>query len=182
MIGFLNKLSTDDNDETELLRHLYVHYRKLWHYKVRQIIQDSEAEDIIQQVFVAMIPKISFLKGLPPKQQLAYIAKALENAAKKQANFRNRVVVTEDIELYASEMADDPATLYDQHATIDELLRAMERLKPRQQDLLRYKFFERLSDDAIATLLNLQKASIRSATARLRRDLRAALDKERRNG
>lgn len=182
MISFLTALLADDNKEVEMLSHLYERHYKLWQYKVRAIIRDNEADDIIQEVFATMMAKLSFLNGLSPSRRLAYISRCIENAAKKTANFRDRVIVTDDIEQYALEMADDPATIYDQKATNEELFRAIERLDERKQDLIFYKYFEELSDETIATLLDMQSQSIRSALTRARQGLRAELDKGRKNG
>lgn len=182
MIGFLTTMLEGDNEEVEMLAHLYERHYKLWQYKVRAIIRDNEADDIIQEVFAVMMTKLSFLKGLSLSRQLAYISKCIENAAKKTANFRDRVVVTDDIERCTLEMAEDPATIYDQKATNEQLFRAIERLDERKYDLIFYKYFEELPDETIAMLLDIQPQSIRSALTRARHDLRAELDKERKNG
>lgn len=52
---------------------------------------------------------------------------------------------------------------------------ALERLRPRERELLRMKYYEELSDAEIAGLLNLTPSTIRSNLTRARRRLGALL-------
>lgn len=179
MISFLFA-KTEENDPASqaLLIHLYADHYGLWVSKLNSFSGIDDANDIIQYTFVAMLSKTELLKTLPEAKQIAYITKSLLNRARRVYSNRSRYKVTDEIETGLADRSFDPALLFDKKATAEAFRRALERLSDRDRELLLDKYFEDLPDAAIADLVGLKPASIRSALTRARRALKKELDKE----
>lgn len=83
MISFLFA-KTEENDPASqaLLIHLYADHYGLWVSKLNSFSGIDDANDIIQDTFVAMLSKTELLKTLPEAKQIAYITKSLLNRAR----------------------------------------------------------------------------------------------------
>lgn len=170
-----------DNAMTVMMN-LYKQHYKLWNYQISRVLTSSnnDIDDLIHDVFVRlMATHIEKICTLSEPLQIAYISKAMRNAALKYVNAQSRVVVTDQMEqAYANRSAPDPAMILEQKVTFEIFKRAYDRLPERMHMLLYYKFFEGLPDQETAKLLNLQPASLRSALSRAREALRAEIAKE----
>lgn len=182
MIELLSTLITNSEEKTEnhLILRLYEQHYKLWRYKALCIVGADSADDIIQSVFTNIIAsRLEFLSSLSEEKQIGYIVKSIINEANKCKTKQQRLRPIEKSEIYqiATEQ-NDPAQEYNKKLDFEEFVRAFERLSPKHQNLIYFKFFENLPDADIALLLGLQPASLRSALTRARRALKKEMAKE----
>lgn len=136
------------------------------------------AEQFHQVEVAQMLSKTELLKTLPESKQIAYITKSLLNRARRVYANRIRYKITDEIETDLADRSIDPALLFDKKAATEAFRRALERLSDRDRELLLDKYFADLPDAAIADLVGLKPASIRSALTRARRALKKELEKE----
>lgn len=180
----LKSTSLEENRDNAMavMMNLYKQYYKLWNYQISRVLTSSnnDINDLIHDVFVRlMATHVEKICSLPEPLQIAYISKAMRNAALKYVNAQSHVVVTDQLEqAYANRTAPDPAIILEQKVTFENFKRAYERIPERMRRLLYYKFFEGLPDEEIAKLLDLKPASLRSALHRARVALRIELAKE----
>lgn len=134
MISFLFA-KTEENDPASqaLLIHLYADHYGLWVSKLNSFSGIDDANDIIQDTFVAMLSKTELLKTLPEAKQIAYITKSLLNRARRVYSNRSRYKVTDEIETGLADRSIDPALLFDKKATAEAFRRALERLSDRDR-------------------------------------------------
>jgi RNA polymerase sigma-70 factor (sigma-E family) len=132
------------------------------------------AEDIAQDAFVRVVGRLRHLRD--PGAFDAYLRRAIVNLAKN--HHRRRAI--ERRFLSARHTPEDvpghERQLVDRHAIVD----ALERLTPRQRAAIVLRYYEDLSEDAIAQIIRCRPATVRSLIARgvqaLRSDLVETLD------
>lgn len=182
MIELLSTLiaNSEVKKENHFILRLYEKHYKLWRYKAISIVGADSADDIVQSVFTNIISsRLEFLASLSEDKQIGYIVKAIINEAQKYKTKQQRLIPVKEPENYqmASEQ-NDPAQVYNKKLDFAAFVRAFERLSPKHQNLIYFKFFENLSDTDIALLLGVQPASLRSALTRARRALQKEMAKE----
>jgi RNA polymerase sigma-70 factor (sigma-E family) len=132
------------------------------------------AEDIAQDAFVRVVGRLGHLRD--PGAFDAYLRRAIVNLAKN--HHRRRAI--ERRFLSATHTPEDvpghERQLVDRHAIVD----ALGRLTPRQRAAIVLRYYEDLSEDAIAQIIRCRPATVRSLIARgvqaLRSDLVETLD------
>lgn len=182
MIELLSTLTINSKEksETHFILRLYEQHYKLWRYKAISIVGADSADDIIQSVFTNIIvSRLEFVSSLSEEKQIGYIVKSIINEATKYKIKHQRFIPIENPEIYQMNLGqDDPAQLFNKKLNFEEFVRAFERLSPKHQNLIYYKFFENLPDEDIALLLGMKPASLRSALTRARRALQKEMAKE----
>jgi RNA polymerase sigma-70 factor (sigma-E family) len=132
------------------------------------------AEDIAQDAFVRVVGRLGHLRD--PGAFDAYVRRAIVNLAKN--HYRRRAI--ERRFLSTSHAPEDvpghERQLVDRHAIVG----ALGRLSPRQRAAIVLRYYEDLSEDAIAQIIRCRPATVRSLIARgmqaLRSDLLETLD------
>lgn len=166
----------EDPDDREFMSALYMQYRNLMYKVILEVNNNSwDAEDIIQEVLVKLIDKISTLKGLAPPQRLNYIAVSCKNTAYNYSrNKKNEVFFCDD---YDSIPADNPSLddFLIQQDEYELLASIWPSLDEKTKYLLNGKYILQKSAKELAAELNMPPDNIRMALVRAKRKVRKAL-------
>lgn len=167
-------LALEDENERSFMIALYNQYNRLMYSVARSIVQnDSDAEDIVQEVFTQIIEKdkIPLLRALSKQQIASYVAEASKNKAKNRIRNKTRSRVSgellEDVLPYDEDMEESVIN----SIALDELRSALQKLKEDTRDLLIKKYYLDMSDEEIGKELGLKATSVRMKLTRARREV-----------
>lgn len=168
-------------DKAYVYRLFLKNERSMYFIAIDVVKEPYVACDIVSAACVTMMEKCDYLRAIEPQKQTAYILSIVKNAAlmylRQRRNEEFWPITDERILARASEPDEiDDALIC--AAEIEALQKALERLKPRDRDLLVMKYFEQLDDEAIAQQLGISKNSVRYYLTMARRALKAELKKE----
>ncbi len=141
-------------------------YVALWRPMVRLavlLVDDlPSAEDVVQDAFVALHRRGGELRE--PEAAVAYLRSSVVNLSRSV--IRHRQVVRKHMRVAEPDYA-DPA---DFHVLLSqehrEVLAALHRLAPRQQEVLILRFWSGLSEADIAATLGISAGSVKSSASR----------------
>ena len=169
-------LAIEDEDDRTFMIRLYVDYR--WYmYKIAfAIVRDAQiAEDMVSQAVCELIDDLGNIRKINCCKLKAYIASLVRNDSLDFVRKRNRQ--SKYFYLSRDEAAMDKAadgsveeTLI-RKAEIAELKRGLARISEGERTLLMMKYFDEMSDEAIAEKFGIGKASVRTYLTRARRRL-----------
>lgn len=75
-------LAIEDDDDREFMTSLYMQYHNLMYKLIYDIVKNPwDTEDILQEVLVKLIDKISTLRSLEKQNRINYVAVACKNTA-----------------------------------------------------------------------------------------------------
>lgn len=170
----------ESEGDRSFMEKLYRKYYPLMYKKaIAMLHSPQEAEDAVEAAFLKLIERVDSLRACNAASLRSYLLSCAKNASIDRLRRANRAsaYVFDEAEgrpdaQVSSEGAD--ARLL-RAETIRAVADALERLRPRERELLRMKYYEELSDAEIAGLLNLTPSTIRSNLTRARRRLGALL-------
>lgn len=158
------------------------HYPIMYVMAMRYTDQLADAEDIVSASCVALIKHIDTIRPMAPAVLKTYILTTTRNTAisyVRQKNCRDKhIILKDDEELFripVEAIAEKRIVLIEQ---VEATLRAIEALPDRDQDVLRMKFQEHVSDSGIAAHLGISEAAVRKALERARKRLKSLLIEE----
>lgn len=127
------------------------------------------AEDLVQDAFVKLAGRLAHLRD--PRAFEAYLRRTIVNLA--NSHFRRRKVEREYVkrEGRASRSEIDPPDVIER----DHLWAALERLPRRQRAAIVLRFFEDLSEQRIAEVLNCRPGTVKSLVSRGLESLRTEI-------
>ncbi len=176
-------IHAEKETDKEFMKRLYLdYYAKMLRMAYSMTSNQSDAEDIIHDACLSLIPKVPLLKTLPTEIQEGYVISTTKNAAFKVLRKQNRTVSIENDHM--NQIPDDqPSTDYAllEEASIQELMDAIRELSAEDQLVLRMKYFEKSTDTEIGKLLEIKEVSVRSKLTRARQRIQRILE-ERQNG
>lgn len=169
-------LTIENEEEREFMSQLYLDFRQLMLAKIRALVSDPEAvEDIQHDAIVKLIGKVDLLRTLDRGRLISYIIETAQNTARDYLRKNTRVIVSED----ALKNVVDPAVLPEAQIlrgfSIVELRRIWPQMTESAQNLLKMKYFLRLSDEEIAAERGIKPRSVRMYLTRARREAYALL-------
>lgn len=163
---------TDDSDR-EFMKMIYIQYHMTM-FRMARTLTDShqDAEDVVSDACVSLIRKISVLQRLDCNVLEGYIISTVKNSAymlhrKKKA--RKEVYDGNEILPLIADTDTSPDSCIIQACTIAELMSAIDQLPEIDQMIIRMKYFEKRSDQEIASLFGIQEVSVRSKLTRARK-------------
>jgi RNA polymerase sigma-70 factor (ECF subfamily) len=161
------------NDNQEAFKVLFNRYnKKLYYFALSYLDDTSEAEEVVQSVFVSLWEKRSSLNETMSVRNFIYksTVNACYNSLKKKA-VRNRYYENELIAFDENiDKSHDEIFYKDLKRQIDNILTS---LPPRQQEIFNLSRFEGLSHAEIATKLNI---SVRTVENQIYRALKIIKD------
>ncbi|RAV02652.1 RNA polymerase sigma factor [Paenibacillus sp. YN15] len=169
-------LSACENDDDKIyMTDLYERYYPLMKKKACSIVQDYEVvDDLIQEAFLKLIPKISLLRSLSCYKTTSYIVNTIKHVAidhiRKKARLSNHVYTGLDDDL-AEQIPDFQAATEENYMKTEEceaLEKAMFQLSERDRTLLYFKYNMEMGDQQIGDLLNIPTRHVRQYVARAR--------------
>ncbi|MEM1295242.1 MAG: sigma-70 family RNA polymerase sigma factor [Verrucomicrobiota bacterium] len=170
--------SSSSGDQTTHVQQLFVkHVALLKHFVISLLPNPSEAEDIVQEVFLVITAKAhDFEPGTNFKAWLLTIArfKVLEHL-RREKRTANRLSDTA-IDLLAADMEDadsgpDPATLR-------ALSKCLNKLAPKPKLMVELQYREGLKPAAIAEKLEWEANAVYVALSRARSGLRKCIERQ----
>jgi RNA polymerase sigma-70 factor (sigma-E family) len=144
------------------LAELYVVHRLSLVRLATLLVDDrATAEDVVQDVFAGLATRDGSLRD--PDKALAYLRKAVVN--RSRSALRRRRTARGYVPPRGVEAAgpDERAVLAEEHR---EILAALERLAPRQREVLLLRYWSGLSEAEIAAALGISRGSVKSTAGR----------------
>jgi len=145
------------------------HRDAMWVYCYRRLPRD-DVQDAVAEVFLVAWRRID--QAPEGDETLLWLYGVARNVVR---NFRRSSMRNQRLRVKAGafHQADDPTPEMQviRRAEDQELLAAVDRLKPLEQELLRLRTWEELSLDEIASVVGLSKRGVESRLARIRKKL-----------
>lgn len=167
-----------DLDADTALEELYAaHWRRLVRLAVLLLRDQGEAEEVVQDAFVAMHGRWRSLRD--PDRALAYLRQAVVNRSRSALRHRGvveRYVARQSARTPLTEAADGPSLAGDRRSAVLDALRALPR---RQREVLALRHYLELSEAEIAETLGISRGSVKAHASRgsaTLRDLLAGRD------
>ena len=173
-------LLIENDSDRAFMEKLYINYYKLMYTVALSRVKNSEdAQDVIHDAIIRLIDKIPLLRQKDSCVLRSYIVSTI---IRTSINFnikstRKKAVVVEKEVLES--FKDEKISLEDVVLvafTNEELVNGLKRLPQRERDLLRWKYFDDLSDEEIAYAMGIGKNSVRQYLTRARRCLLSILE------
>jgi len=136
---------------------------------VRMLADRGEAEDVVQDVFVAAwrrLPEIRADAAFP-----TWLYRSTTNRCLNRLRTSDRVRPVDAHDLIVAARSDEPEHAVELHAEVDELLRALGRLTPEQRACWLLREVHGLSYEDIADIVRTTTTAVRGRIARARAQL-----------
>ena len=173
-------LAMPEGEDRDFMENLYRnHYRLMYSVAWKYIQESSLVEDVVSDSCLGLMGKIGTLRTLADKQLCVYIVTTVRNTSINAVNRRarmNRVFAAGDEEI--AEAPDGGMDFTNKIVLEEELaavMRAIRMLPEKEQQIMRMKFSQEMSDEAIAGEVGLSVNSIRKYVSRARNRIKAAL-------
>ena len=174
----------DSPDDREFIRSLYEEYEKLlFATALKTAPTFHDAEEIVQESLVRLIPKAATLRGLERCTLTAYVVSTVRNTSFNLIRKRNRQrAATQPLEDAHLENTPQPGLSFDELLIAAEnrhrLADAWQYLTEADRMVLEGRYFLELSDDELARQFGCKPGSIRVKLTRARRNaLKIMLEK-----
>lgn len=182
MIPIAIMMIEDENDR-EFIQRLFLQNERSMYVMAMIIVKEhNTACDMVSASCIKMIEKIDYLRKIDVQKQMPYILSIVKNTAlmylRQRRNERIYMVADERTFAWTASSVDniDDALLVE--AESQALRSAINRLKPRERDLLIMKYFSQMDDAEIARQLGINKNSVRYYLTVARRSLKEELKGE----
>ncbi|GAB6173598.1 sigma-70 family RNA polymerase sigma factor [Paradesulfitobacterium aromaticivorans] len=183
MVMMIAAMSNDD-DKVFMLN-LYQGYYGLVRKTVYNIIHDADnVEDLINDIFLKLIEKISLIQTLDSCKTAAYVVYTSRsvgiNFLKHRRVQNKHAYYGEETDL-AEKIPGFEETIEDriiQQEEIEEMGNAILRLPEKQKDLLYFEYILEMDNDKLAEIMGIAPASVRQYLTRARRKAKKLMDQE----
>lgn len=182
MIPIAIMMIEDENDR-EFIQRLFLQNERSMYVMAMSIVKEhNTACDMVSVSCIKMIEKKDYLRKIDVQKQMPYILSIVKNTAlmylRQRRNERIYMVADERTFDWTASSVDniDDALLVE--AESQALRSAINRLKPRERDLLIMKYFSQMDDAEIARQLGISKNSVRYYLTVARRALKEELKGE----
>jgi RNA polymerase sigma-70 factor (sigma-E family) len=163
-------------DADEAVTQLYAaHYASLVRVAALLVRHSGEAEEIVQDAFVAMHAKWRRLRD--PDKALGYLRRTVVNRARSSQRHHNVV----DRHLHTQAHDVQRTTPSPEHHALDaetrqSVMAALHRLPVRQREVLVLRYYSDLTENDIAETLGISRGAVKSHASRGIRALRTSLE------
>lgn len=155
------------SDETAALEELYRKYFKdLYNYGMRMSKDVDLVEDAIQETYLNIWKYRN--KMSTPQSEKAYLLRAYRNQLIQLFRTRSRTIYKEEIIRFDFDVSMEQKVIEGENtsAISAKINKALEQLTTRQREIIYYRFFEGLSYDDIAEIMNMQTRATYKLAAR----------------
>lgn len=176
----------EDDDDKVFILNLYQDYYSLVRKTVYNITHEVDnLEDLINNIFLKLIEKISLIRTLDSCKTAAYVVYTSKNAA---INFIKHRDVEKKHGYYGADTDFVEAipgleeTIEDRiihQEEIEEMANAILRLPKKEKDLLYFKYVLEMDNGKLAEILGIAPTSVREYLTRARKKAKMLMDKER---
>ena len=168
---YLSMVETEE--QRSLVEQIYHDYEQTMYHAAFAVLHNKQdAEDAVHEAFVRLITDIDRLAAIEKKKQKSFVIIVTRNIAIDTYRRRQRETVgAEDIS--DMDIADD---LDLEQAISDStdrelLMKAVEKLPEKQQEVLVMKFFHEVSTTEIAQMLGIDVSAVRRRISRAEKNL-----------
>ncbi|MGH3366487.1 MAG: SigE family RNA polymerase sigma factor [Nocardioidaceae bacterium] len=159
-------------DADDAVTEIYAaHYASLVRMAAMLVRSTAEAEEVVQDAFVAMHGRWRRLRG--SDRALAYLRQAVVNTARSRLRHREVEQRHRPAPLPAAVSAEQVALLSTEHSAVFE---ALKDLPQRQREAVVLRYYVDLSEAEIAAAMGVSRGAVKSHTARGMAALRTALE------
>jgi len=165
-------LMTDSESDRLFMEDLYEQYHRLMYAQALQVLRQSQAaEDAVSESLIALMKKISLLRGLDRNKLRSYVVITVRNLSITHLNRgrRERPTDTVTMEELAGGRPMDERLL--EQAGVERIKNAILALPPQQKDVMLMRYFREMSDEEIAREMGLKPVSVRVQLSRARKRL-----------
>ena len=165
-------LAIQDEGGRGFMEALYRELYRLLYRRAYAVVQSKpDAEDVVNDAFLALIPRMDALRAMGRDAQKAYALATVKNLALNHINApRRRRLYDVDDDFLDSVPAHAPSA--EEQVILEEEIAALhariDQLPTKWQDLLRMKYYLDYSDAEIARITGLALSSVRTYLCRLR--------------
>ena len=178
-------LPLDEDDKTFAIE-LYKSYYNLARKTIYNILHSNDdIEDLINEVFIKLIEKISLLRTFNKPKITSYIVYTIRsvtiNYIKHKKVENKHLYYSEDMDIYDTSLLDSGESLDEKlvhQEELDSLSDAIAKLPQSQKDLLYFKYVLDMSDSEIADVIGIATNSVREYLTRARRNAKKLMEKE----
>ena len=172
----------DTEEEKDFLRKIFETYKDEMFYTAYVILENKQdAEDIVQDTLLALIPHLSKMKKEPPQKNWNFIVTIVKNNSfnrykKKKRQADRELPITEEILKDIVDVEFDTKVLeIEQRDFVGQLLGQMSEL---HQDILLVRYYHELSTVEIGELLGKSPDTVRHIIHRAKKKLQGMLEGE----
>ncbi len=155
------------DDDTTALEALYKKYfNDLYNYGLRMSKDVDLVEDAIQETFLNLWKYRARMST--PQSEKAYLLRAYRNQVIQLFRERSRTIYKEEVMRFDFDVSIEQRVIEGENSSAisSRINKALEELTPRQREIVYYRFFEGLSYDHIAEIMNMQTRATYKLAAR----------------
>ncbi len=169
-------MAIESDDDRAFMERVYLDYRKLMYHVAYGILREHySTEDVINSSCEALCNKISLLRSFDTCKLKAYVVLTCRNTALNALKLKNRqnARLFCDFDIVSETVAgdEDASEHILRDAEIAELTDGLNRLEPKERDILQLRYLMQKSDNEIAALYGIKSGSVRYYLTLARRHL-----------
>ncbi|MFL0195864.1 RNA polymerase sigma factor [Clostridium sp. WILCCON 0269] len=182
LISYLSMLDTYENKSKFEL--IYKKYNKLMFYIANGILKNILwAEDAVHDSFVKIIENLDKIQDVDCYRTRSWIVIIVRNQSINLYNHRKKrwYIPLEKVEYMIYEDFEDVLLEYKDNTNLEQLGglgKAIMKLPIIYRDIVTLKFIHELTNKEIATLLNINEATVRKRIERAKQRIQVSLEKE----
>lgn len=166
-------MTLDDPQDRELFTRLYTEYAALLIGCAYRILEDwGDAEDVVHDVFAALMDSPERIRRIPEEKQKAFLIVCTRNRARNILKKKKPV-----LELEYAENEEAPGYFDTEGSDLAALLEAeIAKLPPDRQEILILHYYWGLKFEEIGKILNKNPAAVQKMSIRLTKVLKERLE------
>lgn len=165
------------SEDRAFVQELYFEHRELMYYIARKYFKGDQAEidDAILTATEKMCRNVQKIRAVPCNKTRAYVVSIIENVCRDRLEQRSRerqryVFLGDDADLLPAE--DNVEETVIRRSRTSALMEMLDRLPPRDRDILRMRHMASMSYAQIAETLSMTESAVRTAAFRAQKRLK----------
>lgn len=161
-------------EEAQKLEALFLRFERVLLFIAQKYVgQQSDAEDIVLEAFIRIIPHLSNIDLKNEDSARSYLITVVEHLAIDSLRKKRFLPLKENIanECLAGEEMEN-------HESRELLVKAMKKLKPQDEQILKMKYIEGMNDQEMSELLSIKQTALRKRLERARKRLKNLVTEE----
>lgn len=174
---FQNLLMSCNEEERQLFEQLYKGHRDEMYYTAYVILENvHDAEDVVQESFIAVLANLDKVKGNTPERSWNYIVTIVKNKAYNLYKKKKRRMEEELIEWGTEELLDmDLETRVLERRLKEILAKLVKQLPDTYRDVMVLQYYYGLEYGEIARTMDTTPDNVRHISMRAKRKLKSMM-------
>jgi len=178
-------LNIEVEDDRYFMEWVFRKYHRLMLKRAYDVVENlSDAEDVVGDAIVALIPHMGRLRKFDNKALIAYIVRTTVRAAYRyKTKSQKQALVNIDIEDVQDLQSDDEDVDAGvmRECSVESMRTALKQLRDTDREILLMRYFDMLDMSSIAEALNVTESTARSKLARARKRLYIIIKEQQEN-